>query len=85
MLDAALGIITGPLGGALMGVLALLGVVAGWFFGKRSGATEGQNKATTEALKDAAERQTKGQKAVRDGRASGDSPDQRVRNNDGGW
>lgn len=64
------------------GVVAVLGFAWGFFAkGKRSGKKE----IAHDILSDSAERQDKGRKAVRDGRASGGSPDDRVRSNDSKW
>lgn len=64
------------------GAVALLGFVWGLF---AKGRRAGKEEIAHDTLKDSAERQDKGRKAVRDGRASGGSPDDRVRANDDQW
>jgi hypothetical protein len=64
--------------GALAGLIAL--VVTYW-----RGRSDGRTKSQSEALKDAVDRTEQGRAAVRDGRASGDSPVDRLRKNDGKW
>lgn len=44
-----------------------------------------QTEAEHDQMQDTIERTQQGAEAVRDGRASGDSPDDRVRKNDGQW
>lgn len=66
------------IGGALAGVASLvLALVLNRLIGR--------SEARTEALKDAVKRTEQGRASVRDGRASGDSPVDRVRRNDGQW
>ena len=60
---------------------AVLAAVGAYFAGRQSGK-QGQRN---EQMRDTAQRQQAGREAVRNGRASGDSPDQRLRDNDGHW
>ena len=77
-----LGALFGPLGGILAGGAA---VVMALVLGRWQGGKRARDRATTEALRDAQDRQERGRQAVRDGRDSGGSPDERVRRNDGRW
>ena len=60
---------------------AVLAAVGAYFAGRQSGKQRQRN----EQMRDTAQRQQAGREAVRNGRASGDSPDQRLRDNDGHW
>lgn len=81
-------IISAVVGGLWPYLLAAGGVLA-WFVDRmmqrRRGRSEGRREAATEAMKDVQERVERGRKAVSDGRSSGKSPDQRVRDNDQVW
>lgn len=79
MLDSVLQTLWGPLGGILAGVGAF---IAALLFGRsqrRTGAADQRAKDATETQK----RVEAGRNAVRDGR--GDTPDERLRRNDGWW
>ena len=78
MIEALAQALFGPLGGIIAGVGA---VIAALVLGRWQGATNAKDKQNADEL----EALDKGRKAVRDGRASGDTPDQRVRKNDGLW
>ena len=78
MIEALLQAVLGPLGGILAGAAA---VVAALVLGRWQGAQNERNNRNADEL----EAQERGRKAVRDGRASGNTPDERVRNNDGMW
>ena len=78
MLEALAQALFGPLGGILAGIGAVIGALV---LGRWQGATKAKDKQNADELKAL----DKGRKAVRDGRASGDTPDQRVRKNDGLW
>jgi len=60
---------------------AIGAVLVAYFRGK----SEGKKGAQYDALKDTQERIENGRDAVRDGRASGDTPADRLRSNDGRW
>lgn len=64
--------------GLAVGGVALL-ILRDWW------KSQGRAERDKEALEDAAERRQRGRQAVRDGRDSGLSPDERVRRNDGYW
>ncbi|HEV8033409.1 hypothetical protein [Yoonia sp.] len=78
MIEALLQTILGPLGGTLAGLGA---VIAALVLGRWQGAKSERNKRNADEIK----AQERGRQAVRDGRASGNTPDERVRNNDGMW
>ena len=68
--------------GLIETILALaFGIATVFFAGMRTGASKEKDKRNADELKSL----EKGRKAVRDGRASGKSPDERVRRNDGMW
>jgi hypothetical protein len=69
-------------------VLGALAMVALVLTGRRSGQLEQRLKRAQErerAYADTLDRQAQGRAAVARGRASGRSPDQRLRDNDGAW
>lgn len=59
-------------------------VVAIWRVYTR-GRTSGREDVWTETIRDAGKRTDAGRDAVQDGRSSGDTPDERLRNNDSSW
>lgn len=74
--------ILGDLQWIIGGAVALIAAFAGvWFKGKRTGKKEAEH----DRLKDDAERQEKGREALRAGRDSGLTPDERLRRNDQMW
>ena len=78
MTGAILDLLLGPLG---IAASAIIGVVVAFMTGRSKGKKDEQNKA----MRQTQERVEKGRDAVRDGRASGDSPAERLRGNDGQW
>ena len=71
---------------AALAILAALGgAFIGQLWGRVKGERAGWQAANAERMRENAERMQKGREAVGDGRASGDSPDDRVRKNDGAW
>jgi len=78
MIGALMNTLLGPLGGLLAGIVAA-GLAL--LLGRRQGVQNERNKRNADEL----EAQERGRKAVRDGRNSGNTPDERVRNNDGLW
>jgi len=63
----------------------LLAALVSIFAYGRSQKSKGRKEAESDAIRDAQERIERGRKAVNDGRASGNEPDQRLRDNDGRW
>lgn len=64
---------------AILAVLGSVFLVVFWaFFKGRQSGTEANARETLDAIK-------KGRKAVAQGEASGETPDERVRRNDGAW
>ena len=64
-------------------------IVAGWLFDRmrqrRLGQQEGKSQIQAETAQDVQNRTEKGRQAVQTGRASGGTPDERLRRNDGDW
>lgn len=69
--------------GALLALLA--GVAAALWRARTQGRRQGRAQANEEALRDAHERTARGRATVSQGRASGGTPDERLRRNDGAW
>lgn len=67
------------------GAIVLLAALAAWWNDRRKQFKKGQEATKAEANQDALDRTEQGRAAVRDGRASGDSPVDRLRENDGQW
>lgn len=67
-----------PFWGYIVGSLGMIGAV---FLGRRSGVTAERRRNAEDQI----DRAEKGRDAVRDGRASGKSPADRLRENDGKW
>ncbi len=70
--------ITAILGGVAAALLAIIGAL---FKGKRDGYQKAKGNAAIQDQK----AQERGRKAVSDGRRSGNTPDERLRRNDGRW
>jgi hypothetical protein len=77
-----IGWLTGKAAQWLTALVAGLALLAGFFAKAKRDA---RKDIEHDQLQDSVERQERGEKAVRDGRASGDSPADRVRKNDGAW
>ena len=75
----------GPLGGVLAAALGVLGLWGKAALGKRTARREGAEKQRAKDAKETIKRVERGQEAVTRGRSSGDSPDDRLRRNDGKW
>ena len=69
--------------GALVALFA--GVATAIWRARTTGRAQGRAQANTEAMRDAQERTERGRQAVQTGRASGGTPDERLRRNDGRW
>lgn len=75
--------------GAVTDLAVILGAIVAGILGalgyghnqRRAGRQDQKDKANADAIK----RRKAGQEAVRDGRDSGNTPDERVRRNDGSW
>jgi uncharacterized membrane-anchored protein YhcB (DUF1043 family) len=71
---------------AIVAIIAAIGGLAvGNIWGRVKGERTGWQAANAERMRENAKRMEQGREAVMDGRASGDSPDDRVRKNDGAW
>ena len=66
--------------------LAAAGALAVWMWrALRKAKAQGAEQQRAEDAQETVKRVERGQQAINRGRASGDSPDQRLRNNDGKW
>lgn len=71
---------------AIVAIIAAIGGLAvGSIWGRIKGERTGWQAANTQRMQENAKKMEQGREAVGDGRASGDSPDDRVRKNDGAW
>lgn len=74
--------LTGKLAQWLAAIAAGAALVAGFFAKAKRDA---RKDIKHDQLQDSVERQERGEKAMRDGRASGDTPADRVRRNSDAW
>ena len=75
----------GPLGGVLAAAAGVLGLWVKSALDKRTARKEGAERQRAKDAKETLKRVERGQQAVTRGRASGDSPADRLRRNDGKW
>ena len=75
----------GPLGGVLAAAMAVLGLWVKTALDKRGARKEGAEQQRAQDAQETIKRVERGQQAVTRGRASGDSPADRLRRNDGKW
>ena len=75
----------GPLGGVLAAALGVLGLWVKTALDKRGARKEGAEQQRAKDAVETAKRVQRGQDAISRGRSSGDSPDDRLRRNDGHW
>ena len=80
-----IGALWGPLGGVLAAALGVLGLWIKTAMDKRSARREGAEQQRAKDAIETAKRFQRGQEAINRGRASGDSPADRLRRNDGKW
>lgn len=73
------------IGGLEILIGAVLAIIAAFFGGRWAGGVKERSKIERERAKSHAEQAESGRKAVSNGRASGLSPDERLRANDGKW
>jgi beta-lactamase regulating signal transducer with metallopeptidase domain len=66
-------------------ILALFGLVFSFKQQRAKGREEGRQESERKGLADAARRTEEGRRAVLRGRTSGDTPADRLRQNDGQW